>query len=281
MNMLRQFFVFLFLFLLTSFRPIFGQGAHDSGRSSIGLTVATTTITDGTSGRLFYNNAGVFDEASILHWNGSQLGVGTAMPAAPLDVVGNINTSGDIRLTSGNDIGQAANSNIQFGSNVINFRDGGATNLAYNIATATLSTPSVDLTIDPDEGDVGTLTIGDGTDLDILQLANDSFLLLDTNAGITAGTTQTQAGATALTAQVNQISTCANANDGAALPPAAAGLIVRIINNGAQVMQVWPDNGQEDTIDGGAADAVDANTLAVGDTRTYVAYNTNAWETLN
>ena len=98
-------------------------------------------------------------------------------------------------------------------------------------------------------------------------------------AGITAGTTQTMAGATALTSDINQVSTTAVANDGVALPPAVAGLIIRIINNGAENLQIWPSDGASDAIDGGSVDAVDANVLAAAATRTYISYNATNWET--
>jgi hypothetical protein len=115
-----------------------------------------------------------------------------------------------------------------------------------------------------DIGSDGTLTLG-------------KYLQNSVTAGITAGTTQTQAGATALVQTVNQVSVCANGNDGVKLPAAVAGREILVINNGAQNLQIWPGSG--DAIDGGAADAVDTNVLAAGATRRYTAYDATNWET--
>ena len=98
---------------------------------------------------------------------------------------------------------------------------------------------------------------------------------------ITAGSTQTQAGATALTAVENQISTCGTAGDGVALPTALAGKRCRIVNSGANAAQVWPGAGFSDTINGGSVNAVDANTVASGEARTYVCYGATNWVAQN
>jgi len=94
---------------------------------------------------------------------------------------------------------------------------------------------------------------------------------------ITAGTTQTQAGATALTSRYNRISVCANLNDGVALIPAIAGSECLVLNEGAQSAQVWPADG--DAIDAGAADAVDSNALTATSARRYVCFTDGTWQT--
>ena len=87
---------------------------------------------------------------------------------------------------------------------------------------------------------------------------------------ITAGSTQTQAGATALTTMVNRVTVSGTDGDGVKLPTAIAGLEILIINDdSAQTIKVWPATG--DAIDGGSANAVDANTLAAGSSRRYIA----------
>ena len=63
--------------------------------------------------------------------------------------------------------------------------------------------------------------------------------------GVTAGTTQTQAGATETTADIVEVGTCANANDGIQLTSGAVGDERTVINNGAENMQVWPDTGED------------------------------------
>jgi hypothetical protein len=66
--------------------------------------------------------------------------------------------------------------------------------------------------------------------------------------GVTAGTTQTQAGATALTSMINRVATVANSGDGVRLPTSAVGLAVLVLNRGAQPMQVY--GASTDTING-------------------------------
>ena len=96
--------------------------------------------------------------------------------------------------------------------------------------------------------------------------------------GITAGSTQTQAGATALTTDINRVTVVATASDGVKLPTAAGGYEILIINDDStDALQVWPAS--DDKIDGGSADAVDANTLAAGAARRYIAVGSVNWYT--
>lgn len=95
---------------------------------------------------------------------------------------------------------------------------------------------------------------------------------------ITAGTTQTQAGATALTTYTNRVTVSGTDGDGVKLPTAVAGLEVLVINDdSAQTIQIWPNT--DDKIDGGVADAVDGNTLAAAASRRYIATDTTNWYT--
>lgn len=142
--------------------------------------------------------------------------------------------------------------------------------------------------------DIGTAKVGATLDLEgDNQVSNISLsgavgaiisdfigrILKSRTDSITAGTTQTQAGATATTTDLNRISICANVGDGVALDDAVAGSEMTYVNDGAQNAQVWPKNGSGDTIDGGAADAVDANALVAGTTRRYICFTDGAWET--
>ena len=72
----------------------------------------------------------------------------------------------------------------------------------------------------------------------IVAMQNDILIARDANAGLIAGTTQTQANGLALTAEVNEIATVANTNDTVVLPTAVAGLKVVIINNGANTLRI-------------------------------------------
>lgn len=93
---------------------------------------------------------------------------------------------------------------------------------------------------------------------------------------ITAGATQTQAGATALITDINRITTSVTNGDGVKLPFAQAGLEIIIVNDASSVVRIWPNS--FDSIDGGAVDASDTNVLPVG-TRRYIATDNTNWYT--
>lgn len=93
-------------------------------------------------------------------------------------------------------------------------------------------------------------------------------------SGITASTTQTQ-GQQPLTTNVNEVSTCGNANDVVTLPSAVAGADVIIINNGAQTLQIFPASG--DDLGSGVNSST---TLAAGSNVHFVAYDATNWETI-
>ena len=96
---------------------------------------------------------------------------------------------------------------------------------------------------------------------------------------ITAGTTQTQAGATALTRQYNRVAIIGTNGDGVKLPTAVGGLRITIVNaDAAQTLQIWPNT--SDAIDIGGANNVDANSLAAGASREYWAVEATNWFTI-
>ena len=108
-------------------------------------------------------------------------------------------------------------------------------------------------------------------------IAGGNFVKSVTDS-ITAGTTQTQAGATALTKDINRVTTVGSDNDGVKLPAAVAGLEILIINDDAgQDVKVWPNTG--DAIDGGSANAADSNVIGEGTSRRYVAMDATNWYT--
>jgi len=108
-------------------------------------------------------------------------------------------------------------------------------------------------------------------------IAGGNFVKSVTNS-ITAGATQTQAGATALTKDINRVTTVGADNDGVKLPSAAARLEILIINDdAAQDIQIWPNT--YDAIHGGSANAVDSNALGEGASRRYIAVDATNWYT--
>jgi len=98
---------------------------------------------------------------------------------------------------------------------------------------------------------------------------------LELQNSITAGTTQTQAGAAAITGPLARVTTCANAGDGVKLPTCAAEVMVVVMNLGAENLQVWPNT--SDTTNGGSANAVDANVIPPNSSRTYVGLDATDW----
>lgn len=94
-------------------------------------------------------------------------------------------------------------------------------------------------------------------------------------SGLTASTTQTQ-GQMPLTADVNEFSTVANANDATTMPSAPSySRSVKIINNGAQTLQIFPASG--DNLGAGVDTSV---TLASGANVCYTNYSDTNWEAI-
>ncbi len=102
--------------------------------------------------------------------------------------------------------------------------------------------------------------------------ALSTYLQRSVTATITASTTQTQ-GQGALTADVNEVATVANANDTVTLPSAVAGMEITVINNGANTLKIFPASG-----DNLGAGVDTSTTLAVGSNVTYASYNATNWE---
>ena len=76
-------------------------------------------------------------------------------------------------------------------------------------------------------------------------VAMTGSLVSDLDTGLTAGTTQTQGGGLALTAQINDITTVANANDAVVLAGFTKGSKQTVYNNGANILQVFPASGDD------------------------------------
>jgi hypothetical protein len=111
--------------------------------------------------------------------------------------------------------------------------------------------------------------------------------VLGVMADATAGTTQTQAGSTALTGAINRVTT-GNANDGVNLPrgdfPSDLNGAIIVTNLSANALKVYPNYitadaaGDGSTIDGGAANA--AITHAASTTRLYSLTANKTWKSV-
>jgi hypothetical protein len=229
------------------------------------------TLTDG--GVLLGSGTGAVTAMSVLADGNIVIGDGSTDPVA---LAAFSSSTGTLKVANG-------------GTGASTLTDGGVllgsgTNAVTAMGVLADSTMIVgDGSTDPvaESGSTLRTSIGVGT-TDSPQFTNltlTGFEYLSMTTGITAGTTQSQAGATALTTQTNRVTASGTDADAVKLPTAVANALVTIINDdAAQTIAVWPNTG--DTIDGGSANAVDSNTLAAGNSRTYLAYDATNWVTV-
>ena len=98
---------------------------------------------------------------------------------------------------------------------------------------------------------------------------------LDMNTGITAFATGGQGSATALTGQMNNVTTCASEFDSVALPAAASGQATLVKNSGAAICSVFPATG--DSINAMAVNlSID---IPVGGAKWFYPISAVVWET--
>lgn len=101
------------------------------------------------------------------------------------------------------------------------------------------------------------------------------LILSSVNAGVTADSGSAQGGQP-ITLVITQISVCASAGDAVTLPTAAAGMVVIVMNDGAESADVFPAS-SDDINEAGAnaAYALPANKNAM-----FVAHDTTNWSTI-
>jgi|GEM_PF-2529485 len=106
-----------------------------------------------------------------------------------------------------------------------------------------------------------------------LGLAPNTLFIESFQDNIVAGTTQTQAGATALTAEVNRVTTSATSGNGVRLPASQAGVTIVVINHGNNPIQVY-GNGSDTVSDVAGATGV---TQMQGSVALYMCATAGAW----
>lgn len=119
-------------------------------------------------------------------------------------------------------------------------------------------------------GDEGELSLIVG-EVEALGVDANQLIRRKTTATITADTGSAQ-GDGPLTANINEISVCANAGDAVTLPTAVAGMEIVVINNGANASDVFPATGADL-----GAGANTAASLAAGAAIRYTAFDTLTW----
>lgn len=95
---------------------------------------------------------------------------------------------------------------------------------------------------------------------------------------ITAAGNDNQGDATALTTQINRVTTVTGTTaDGVKLPTAVSGLEITIINASATALEIFPNT--DDDIDETGANLEDPNPVTAGATRRYIAVDSTDWYT--
>ena len=214
-----------------------------TGTAAANLTVGSSAITGGTSGRVLYDNAGTIGEYTITGTAGSVvlsnsptlttpvLGVATATSVNGLSIS---TTTGTLSLANGS-----------------TFATAGA------FSTTLTATAATSLTL-PTSGTVtalGNATTGSGN----IVLATSPTLTtpalsaptFSTSATVTAGTNAQGQGA--LTSDYNVVTTTAANPSGVTLPAATVGRVVWVFNRGTNPVNLYPASGA--TIDALAANA--------------------------
>ena len=221
-----------------------------------------------TASRLLYldadsNVASVADFTNWIAGTANQIIVtdpdtdGTVTLSLPQDYdTGAIPTLGGLTITG----------NSVFGLNSSVFQPATDSTTFFQVLDADGGTPI--LNVDSTNERVG---IGTATPTAAFQMGDDKLIAADVNAGITASTTQSQ-GQGALTAQVNEISTVANKDDTVTLPTAVTGIMIEIINNGANTLLIFPASGDDLGLGVDTAEELEANERVM-----FVAYTTTNW----
>jgi len=157
----------------------------------------------------------------------------------------------------------------------------GAVAAGAGIAVTGAATVSTTLTVDGASTLTGAVSAGASIAatgaISCTNITTTGYAHKSLTTGITAGSTQTQAGATALTTEVNVVTVVGTTGDGVKLPEAAAGRMCRIKNNDStEGVAVWPAT--DDSIDSAAVDAVDpGGNVTAGNSRLYIAEDAINW----
>jgi len=122
--------------------------------------------------------------------------------------------------------------------------------------------------------DILSTVVGGVEGIRITESGGGAIPSYDVTATITASTTQTQ-GQQPLISRINEVSVVANANDVVTMPSAVSGMVVTVINNGANTLGIFPASGDDN---GSGVDTV--TNLASGSNVTFAAIDATTWEAI-
>ncbi len=117
----------------------------------------------------------------------------------------------------------------------------------------------------------GNVGIGRAAPTTALSMGDDKLFSQDVNESITASTSQSQ-GNGSLSAQINEISVVTNPNDTVTLPTAIKGLEITLINQGANILQIFPASGDDLGLG-----TDNPTTLEPNKSIEYIAYDDDNW----
>lgn len=221
-------------------------------QTDIGLTVGTTTIASGTSGRVLYDNAGVLGELPITGTGSIILSTGPTItsPTLVTPALGTP-TSGVATNLTGTAAGLTAG-NVTTNANLT----GPITSVGNATAIASQT------------GAGSTFVMQTSPTITTPALSGPT---VSTAATVTAGSDAQGQGP--LTSDNNVITTAAASPSGATLPTASAGRIITIANQGANTVNVYPASGA-------AIDGLGANTsiaLPAGNIMQFYGASATQW----
>jgi len=261
-----------------------GTAENAAGSLTLGAGNDAGIFFDGTNLVLITNGAGA--SGIILDSEDDTLEIkGSGVLQATFDTTGLNLVTGDayyINATSVLNATTLGSSVVTSSLTSVGALDSGSITSGFgNITTGGILKIDVDGTA---KNAAGSLTLGAGNDAGVYWDGTDLKLeaastILSGNlkqfsaTNITAGTTQTQAGATALTADRNDVSTVANDDDGVKLLTAVAGLRQSVTNNGSKILSLYPNT--SDNLGKGVDTAIK---LAVGTTMVFEAYDATNWQ---
>jgi hypothetical protein len=261
-----------------------GYFLQTNGSGNLSWNNATLIPAPGNTSEVIYNNLGNYAASSTITVNGSN-GYLLVNTLSSTSLIGTLTVSAsaqpNIRLVGTLDYliinsttGYIAAGNSNIGAGNINLIASGSANLG-NLATANFFTGTLTTNAQPNITSVGTLTILTSSgNIQGANIITTGYHVRSVGTGITAAGSSQGTG-TALTKEMNIVSTVSSGANGVVLPTAVAGMMVTITNTTANSLLVYPASG-------GAINSLAANGAFTQNTTTiqFIAPTTTQWYTV-